>query len=201
MNADFQQARLLSLIDYVEATERDKLKTVLDVAQHKGFNYAEADLVDLPGVVLNRSLADDVIWLEVARLSKRPPPAPVDGELRCWIILHDNTETAPKIRSEMTGRMLADAGLIDAANVPDSVQLDNYEHASRLTNSFDSYVAGSWAQWSVDERQRRRTIALYNALFAMRQLLDGASETPIELVCGIGFPPSIVPINVCAIRC
>ncbi len=187
MNADFQQARLLSLIDYVEATERDKLKTVLDVAQHKGFSYAEADLVDLPSVMLNRSFADDVIWLEVARLSKRPPPAPDNGELRCWIILPDNTETAPKIRSEMTGRVLVDAGLIDAANVPDSVQLDDYEHASRLTSSFDSYVAGPWAQWSVDERQRRKTIALYNALFALRQLLDGASETPIELVCGIGF--------------
>ncbi len=184
---DFQHSRLIDLINYVEATERDKLKTVLDVAQHKGFNYAEADLVDLPGVVLNRTLSDDVIWLEVARLSKRPPPAPVDVELRCWIILSDNTETAPKIRSEMTGRMLADAGLIDAADAPESVQLDDYEHASRLTTSFNSYVAGPWAQWSADERQRRRTIALYNALFAMRQLLDGASETPIELVCGIGF--------------
>ncbi|MBU6207692.1 MAG: hypothetical protein KGQ42_08400 [Alphaproteobacteria bacterium] len=48
---DFQQTRLLSLIDYVEATERDKLKTVLAVAQHKGFNYAEADLANLPSVV------------------------------------------------------------------------------------------------------------------------------------------------------
>ena len=107
---DFQHSRLIDLINYVEATERDKLKTVLDVAQHKGFNYAEADLVDLPGVVLNRTLSDDVIWLEVARLSKRPPPAPVDVELRCWISLFDNTETAPKIRSEMTGRVLVDAG-------------------------------------------------------------------------------------------
>lgn len=187
LTMDFQRGRLIDLINYVEATERDKLKTVLDVAQHKGFNYAEADLVDLPGVVLNRSLSDDVIWLEVARFSKRPPPIPDDVELRCWISLPDNTETTPKIRSEMSGKALAEVGLIDADNMPESVSLDDYEHASRLTNSFNSYVAGPWAQWSVDERQRRRTIALYNALFALRQLLDGASETPIELVCGIGF--------------
>ena len=111
---NFQHSRLIDLINYVEATERDKLKTVLDVTQHKGFNYAEADLADLPGVVLNRTLADDVIWLEVARLAKRLPPVPDDVELRCWISLPDNTEAAPKIRSEITGRMLADTGLIEA---------------------------------------------------------------------------------------
>jgi very-short-patch-repair endonuclease len=187
MITDFQQARLLSLIDYVEATERDKLKTVLDVNQHKGFNYVEADLSDLPGVVLNQAHADDVIWLEVARLAKRPPPVLGDLELKCWVILPDNTETKPKIRSEITGPTLVEAGLIDATDVPESVRLDDYEHALRLSNSFDAYVAGPWAQWSLDERQRRRAIALYNALFALRQLLDGASETPIELVCGIGF--------------
>jgi hypothetical protein len=65
---DFQRERLLGLIEYVEAIERDRLKTVLDVAQPKGFFYAEADFDGLPGVSLDRELSDDVIWLQVERL-------------------------------------------------------------------------------------------------------------------------------------
>lgn len=187
LNMDFQRGRLLDLIDYVEATERDKLKTVLDVSQHKGFFYTEADLAGLPSVVLDRELADNVIWLQVDRLSKRPPPPPSDVELRCWLPLRDNPDAQPKLASEMAGRLLAEAGLIEADSAPASVQLAGYTGADRVQESFDQYVAGPWAQWSAEERPRRRTITLYNALFALRQLLEGATETPIELVCGIGF--------------
>jgi very-short-patch-repair endonuclease len=184
---DFQRGRLLSLIEYVEATERDKLKTVLDVSQHKGFLYAESDLAGLPGVVLNRELPDDSIWLQVDRLSKRSPPPPDDPELKCWLPLRDNPDIAPKLASEIAKHTLAEIGLIEGKLGPESIRLDEYSYAGRLQHSFEEYVGGAWAAWSAEERPRRRTIALYNALFALRPLLEGATDTPIELVCGMGF--------------
>lgn len=45
--------RLIDLIDYVEATERDKLKTVLDYQDHKAFRKTGAELQGLPGVALD----------------------------------------------------------------------------------------------------------------------------------------------------
>jgi len=184
---DFRRGRLIDLINYVEATERDKLKTVLDVSQHKGFMYAEADLAGLPGVILDRKLPDDAIWLQVDRLSKRPPPLPDDAELRCWLPVRDTPEMPPKLASEVAGQVLADAELIETDHVPPSVRLDDYLNLGRVQATFADYIAGPWGQWSAEERPRRRTIALYNALFALRQMLEGAAETPIELVCGIGF--------------
>jgi hypothetical protein len=184
---NFQHNRILDLINYVEATERDKLKTVLDVAQHKGFNYFEADVDGLPGVALNQQVLDDAIWLVVDRLSRKPPPSPSSAELRCWANIPDNPEIPPKVKAEISCKFLIEAGLIDASEAPETIQLKNYEHAPRVMTAFEAYSYGPWATWSVDEKLRRRTIALYNSLFALRQLLDGASETPIELVCGIGF--------------
>ena len=40
------RGRLIDLIDYVEAIERERLKTVLDTRDHKGFFYAEAEVHD-----------------------------------------------------------------------------------------------------------------------------------------------------------
>ncbi len=184
---DFRRRRLIDLINYVEATERDKLKTVLDVAQHNGFLYAEPDLAGLPGVILDRQLPDDVIWLQVDRLSRRPPPLPDDAKLRCWLPVRDTPEGPPKLASEAVGQLLAEAGLIETDPIPMAVRFDDYHHSDRVQATLADYLAGPWAQWSAEERPRRRTIALYNALFALRQMLEGTTETPTELVCGIGF--------------
>lgn len=43
-------SRLIALIDYVEATERDRLKIELDYRNHKGFASAFEELDGLPSV-------------------------------------------------------------------------------------------------------------------------------------------------------
>ncbi len=184
---DDGRGRLIDLIDYVEATERDRLKTVLDATQHKGFFYAETDLADLPGVALDRELSDDVIWLQVDRLTKKPPPSPSDDELKLWLSLRDGPEQSPKLTSEIPSAALVEAGLIEGGDGPTSTRLDEYVHAERVKTAFESYVLGTWELWASAERPRRKTITLYNALFGLRPMLEGAVETPVELVCGIGF--------------
>lgn len=181
------RGRLIDLIDYVEATERDRLKTVLDAAQHKGFFYAENDLAGLPGVALDRELSDDVVWLQVDRLTKNPPPAPADEELRFWLSLGDRPDQPPKLATEIPSILLSDAGLIESDDASTSARFDAYPHAERVRVAFESYLQGPWAVWASLEQPRRKTITLYNALFGLRQMLDGATETPVELVCGMGF--------------
>lgn len=181
------RGRLIDLIDYVEATERDRLKTVLDATQHKGFFYAETDLADLPGVALDRELSDDVIWLQVDRLAKISPPTPSDDELKLWISLRDNPDQPPKLASEISRAPLLAAGLIEGDDGPASIRLEDYEQADRVRIGFETYVSGVWELWAAAERPRRKSIALYNALFGLRQMLEGGTETPVELVCGIGF--------------
>lgn len=181
-----QRDRLLDLIAYVEATERDKLKTVLDVTRHNGFLYAKDEL-DLPGVTLNRLVDDDAIWLHVERLTKQAPPVPDSAALRCWLRLQDDPAQPPRLMSEVAARALIDAGLSVVDSTSPTVRIEDYPDAEELRSALDAYIVGPWASWAEQERPRRLTIKLYNALFLLRQSLEIAVDTPIELVCGIGL--------------
>ena len=52
---------------------------------------------------------------------------------------------------------------------------------------FDWYLTELWTPWAEAEKPRRRTMALYNKLFSVQQVMamEGA-ETPLELVWGLG---------------
>jgi very-short-patch-repair endonuclease len=177
--------RLLSLLDYVEATERDRLPTVIDIADYRGFRRAADEIIKLPGVLVNVRDADDHVWLSVERLVRRPPPPPGDAGLRTWIELADDVAIAPTLRAEIAnpgGRTAAD----DAMTEP-TLRLTDHPDRARLEIALAAYVRESWSSWVLEERPRRHAIDLYNGLFLLRQLLDGGSEQPIELVCGIGM--------------
>lgn len=62
VDIELQRNRLLDLIDYVEATERDRLKVIFDFRDHAGFRATEAELADLPGVSLDCGVEGDPIW-------------------------------------------------------------------------------------------------------------------------------------------
>lgn len=50
--------RMLGLIDYVIAVEKDKLKLVTDVAEHRALNRTHDELASLPGIAFNRVSGD-----------------------------------------------------------------------------------------------------------------------------------------------
>ena len=74
-------ARLKQLVDYVAATERDRLAIPTEVAGERGFRATGLELMKLPGVVLNGGGADDPLWISVDRLAKTKPPRLGDPEL------------------------------------------------------------------------------------------------------------------------
>jgi very-short-patch-repair endonuclease len=179
--------RLIDLIDYVEATERDKLKTVFDYVDHKGFRKTGAELDGMPGVALDIRRDDDPIWLRVDRLQKKAPPAADDAELAVWLTYRDDPKSEPRIKTEVLGAVLVEAGMIPAEDAPERVALDDFAEREMVELLFDEWRKGAWASWVETETPRRETIALYNALFMLRQQLEGVSDIPLELACGIGF--------------
>ncbi|MBP2513800.1 AAA domain-containing protein [Sphingomonas sp. PvP018] len=177
--------RLVALIDYVEATERDRLRTVLDMVDYRGFRRFGDDLIKLPGVLVNVRDADDHCWLTVERLVRCPPPAPDDAELRVWIDLPDEVDTPPSLRREVPRALL---GVSDAQPpAAETIALDGFEGRARLETAIEGYRRERWSRWAEEERPRRQSIELYNGLFALRQSLEGGSEQPVELVWGIGI--------------
>ncbi len=179
--------RLIGLIDYVEATERDKLKTVFDYVDHKGFRKTGAELDGMPGVALNVGRDDDAIWLRVDRMQKKVPTAPDAAELAVWLTYRDDPKTEPRLKSEVAGAVLVEAGLIPTEDAPERVTLDDFAEREMVELLFDEWRSNAWVSWVKTETPRRETIALYNGLFMLRQQLEGVSDVPLELACGIGF--------------
>ena len=176
--------RLKALIDYVEATERDRLRTVIDMADYRGFRRTGEDVLLLPGVFVDVRDGDDHRWLSVDRLIRRPPPVPDDPDLRIWMALSDTVAQAPVLSDEVP-RLLLDDTLRDAIEGP-VMTLAAHPRRSAIEAAMEGYRREIWARWAEEERPRRQAIDLYNALFALRQTLDGGAEQPVELVWGIG---------------
>lgn len=180
-----ERDRLRALIEYVEATERDRLHTVLDMVDYRGFRRSGEDVILLPGVEVNVREGDDHRWLSVDRLVRRPPPQSSDADLRVWMVLADDVTTLPSLRSEVSSAVLDDA-LRSSVSGP-SLALADHPHQGRIAAALEGYRREIWSKWVLEERPRRQAIDLYNGLFGLRQALDGGSDQPVELVWGIGI--------------
>ncbi|NNM78623.1 AAA family ATPase [Sphingomonas sp. ID1715] len=182
-------ARLKQLLDYVAATERDKLAIPTEVAAEKGFRTTGAELMMLPGVHLNGGADGDPLWVRVERLAKVRPPRLADAELGAWTEVADDPDKKPAIKGEALRAALRAAGLIEEAPAdgePPSFRFEDYPHRDRVKSGHEAWLREMWTPWADEERARRRAIRLYNELFALRTALDGGGDQPVELVCGIG---------------
>lgn len=177
--------RLLSLLDYVEATERDRLPTAIDMASYRGFRRGADEIILLPGVLINVRGDDDHVWLNVERLVRLAPPLPGDAELRAWIDLADDVTIKPALRSEIPNPEVF--GPEPGQEIAATLRLTDHPDRVGLEAKLAGYVREIWSAWVLEERPRRHAIDLYNGLFSLRQILDGASEQPHELVWGIGI--------------
>lgn len=179
--------RLIDLIDYVEATERDKLKIELDYRRHNGFVATEEEVGGLPGVSLDCGDEEDPIWLRVDRLARIAPPVPADRELALWLSLRDDVAAVPFLKAEVATAGLIELRCIAAEDAPERIALADYQRREELETEFQQWLEWHWTPWVEREKPRRETIKLYNALYMLRQQLEGITDIPVELVCGIGF--------------
>jgi hypothetical protein len=61
------------------------------------------------------------------------------------------------------------------------------EDHPEIVAAINRWIADAWTEWATAELPRRRTIALYQVLYKIFQLLEvGGADSPIELMWGIG---------------
>jgi very-short-patch-repair endonuclease len=179
--------RMLGLIDYVIAIEKAKLKLVTDLAQHGGFHRTYDELSTLPGIAFNRVLGDgETALLTAERLTPRPPPPVVDPVLRPWVVIVDDPARPPKFRESLSAAECDAAGIALPSGAT-GLDLADFPALAALNAALTAYSDGAWAEWAAAEVPRRTTIALYGALFALRQLLVAPDGAPQELVCALGY--------------
>jgi len=170
------QKRLIELLDYVEQVEKLNRKPTFIVPTGY-FSRYEDELRGLPALEFDCGGEGDEVWLRVPRLKEKDPPQPSEP-LRPWVALNKSPDKAPELRLELT---------VPAAEEGKPTTTVRIEDAPQIRSAFDAYVRGLWTAWADYERPRRKTIAFYNELFKLQQVMEAEGvETPIELVWGIG---------------
>ena len=205
--------RLVRLLNYVEQIVRLDEKVVLRLSDYRlpdgtAFAFTGAGQRDLPGVRLGARDDEGPVWLEVARLAREEPPSP-PAEIADWILPSSDPALPPRSRSrrlitaDAAGRDLAVANgevrpedVMETSRKPDgptdaspcfelTLRLD---HRPEVAAKIADWIAGPWSKWSAEELRRRETIAIYQQLYKLFQMLEiGGYESPIELIWGIGL--------------
>lgn len=166
---------VIDLLTYIEEVEKLKTKPAFSVPT-EFFVAHQQDLKGLPEIRFNVQVEGDDVWLKVPRLQEIVAPDPGD-KLKQWVTLPKTPAKPPEIKSECV--------LFDGKKEVSREQLVDHPE---VKEHFDWYVENQWEPWAAAERPRRKTIATYNKLFALQQTITSeGSETPIELVWGIGY--------------
>lgn len=205
--------KLIDLLDYVEQVVRLDERVAFRLSEYKlpdGSNFAvhEGATRNLPGVRHDIREGESAVWLEVERIARREPPAP-PPEIADWIVLSADPARLPEARPQRI--LTVTAVERDAALSKGEVRIEDIMEAPRrrgephdapprfdltlrladrpaVSSSIEIWIAGPWAVWATEELPRRRTIALYQQLYKVFQLVEvGGAESPIEVVWGVGL--------------
>ncbi|MEJ2417171.1 MAG: AAA domain-containing protein [Exilibacterium sp.] len=197
--------RLNELLEYVHHLGQLDLEPVFTVDEYNQLQYSEHQLRDRIGITINTAgLNGEPVWLQVERLKRvNPPELPAD--LQYWVTLSHDPQQPPTIKNEriltvteaQVEELIAE-GKLETSDIHTPLrksahQLGKKDVLLRLSRfpeiqqSIDKYLAEQWALWSEEEIPRRETIAIYDALFNLSQMLEAqGDEQPLELVWGMG---------------
>ena len=204
--------KLVGLLDYIEQVVRLDERVAFRLSEYRlpdgsTFAVSKADTRNLPSVRHDLRDEEGPVWLEIERLARKEPPPP-PKELIDWIILSPDPMRHPEARAHRL--VTVSAAERDAALAKGEVRPDDVLKAPRkrgepenapprfdlklrlddrptVATAIERWIAGPWTSWSTEEIPRRRTIALYQQLYKVFQLLEvGGAESSIELMWGIG---------------
>lgn len=198
---DIVYKRLAGLIEFAKQTALMQKKPALTVGQHSNFSISEAKLRALPGVHLNEHKQDlDEIWLRLDRLHETKPPQPADKLLAVWIDLKGTPDIPAVLKPRVLRDELAkigahhsvgaeqeqlDAGIDEAS---EWITLEDFHDTPTLRQQFTTYLQSAWHPWAAEEKERRKSIALYSDLFLLVQQMQGnLGDSQLETVWGIGM--------------
>ena len=165
---------ILDLLTYIEQVEKLKTKPAFAVPTEHFAAYQD-ELKGLPGLQFNVQSAGDDIWLQVPRLQEVAPPE-TDPRLTPWVTLPKTPAKEPLLKTEVP--KYADKKQTGVARLGDEPEIQVL---------FDDYVKTQWQPWAVAEAPRRKTIAVYNKLFSLQQVISSDAESALELIWGVGL--------------
>ena len=166
--------KVIDLLSYIEQVEKLKRKPAFSVPDEY-FVAHRHELQGLPELQFNLQNEGDDVWLKLPRLQEVPAPD-LDDLLKPWVTLSKSADKNPEIKQEI--QTSVDGG---------EPKRESLQDRTDVKAQFDWYLEYMWKPWSQTERPRRKTISLYNKLFALQQAISSeGAETPLELVWGIG---------------
>ena len=198
--------RLIGLLDYVEQVVRLDESVAFRVSDYRladgtSFAIRPSDTANLPGIQLDMQEEEGPVWLAVARLPRREPPTP-PPEIAEWILTSADPARLPeaRLRRPTNGLVVERAGTLTHADARSEQMIAVARRREELrevnvylegqpatASAIQSWITGPWATWATEETPRRRTIALYQQLYKIFQMVDsGVADSPIEVIWGIG---------------
>jgi very-short-patch-repair endonuclease len=175
---------LRKLLDYVVEQSKVVDPQGFKLSAQTGFIRRPLDLAGLPGLDLDVKVEGDHIWMRVKRLEAHLPPAlpqGLDGLVRVPVDPHAQV---PVLDDQALARHVTAA---NPGKPPEEVQQALAATRQQAAALMAQYVA-SWKAWAGLEAPRRKTIALYGDLFALKhQLASEETAKPQELVWGMGI--------------
>lgn len=197
--------RLEGLLEYVHHIGRLNEKPIFAVSEYKQLVIAEHQFKGRIGV--QHDVTDDdgsSVWLKVERLKRIPPPTAPE-EIKEWLTVTNSPNESVKIKEkiiktmpESTAKQLVDEGKVLDQDVQEHLRakkgivklkdvIFRLENLSDIKAKIDEYIEKNWYSWAEEEKPRRETIKIYDALFSLQQTIEAQGEDqPIELVWGIG---------------
>lgn len=178
--------RLARLLDQVIEQARDTDPQHFHLGRHAHWLKSPAQLQGLSGLSVALSLsAGEPVWLRLERPNPEPLPAPgLEEQLVGLIHTQDDPDGPPPHLDEvMLARRLA---LTVTDRSADAVQRIETRVSVWVSQALADHLA-AWTQWADVERARRRSVALYSELFALKQQIEATQTTQaLELVWGLG---------------
>jgi len=204
--------KLIGLLDYVEQVVRLDERVAFHLSEYRlpdgtAFAIGESDTRNLPGIHHDVREEEGQVWLELARLARKEPPPP-SPEIADWIVLSADPARLPEARAQRIVTVTAverDVALVkktvrpedvldsprkraDSADSPPHYDLTlRLQDRPQVAEAIAAWIAGPWTIWATEEAPRRRTIALYQQLYKVFQLVEiGGNESPVEVIWGVG---------------
>jgi hypothetical protein len=180
-----EPANLLTrLLDYILEQGKEVDPRGFKLQGYEDFLKTMPDMQGLPGVDFDLRDEGDHIWLRVARLEAKPPPAFSAGALANLVNISANPSGATPSLNEPALLALASSAM--EGKPAEQLAVTQAKLRAQVQAALNQYVP-LWQAWAAGEAPRRRSMALYGDLFSIKQQVE-AEETgkPRELVWGIG---------------
>ena len=188
---------LKGLLEYIEEQAKEIDPKGYRLSAAKEFVRRNTDLAGLPGLELDLRTEGDHIWLHLARLEAHRPPMVPDLFKVLFKVGNDPFGVEPALNESHVATWLKqhESKPDSRLAIADDAKPVQEQLRQKAQTALQEYSV-QWETWAASERPRRKSIALYGELFALKHQIE-ADETakPQELVWGIGIATWQLPFG------